>query len=488
MKDYAAREAVQENERVKEFVYHLANIIEYSNQPFAAGCVDGTIVACNQAFCDLLGYTKEEILKLSWVDLTPDDWFQNNIEKLAELTAEGFPLCYEKEYRHKNGARVPVEIFVQRAREQEDCQFFYAFIKDISQHKQYQRALQGERRRIFSFFDSLPFIVHLMDKNYSIVYANDYVKRYFDDAEGPKCYQVFENRTEPCEFCVTYSVFTTRQPYRWEWHCQKNGRIYDLYAYPFTDYDGTPLVLELGFDITEKKQLEQEMARLDRLNLIGEMAASLGHEVRNPLTTVRGLLQLLQGKPETGPFKDYFDLMIEELDRANSIITEFLSLARNKVCRQSEKNLNEIILALLPLLQAEAVKDNKDIRLQLSELPNLLVDEKEIRQLILNLVKNGLEAMPPNSILTISTFIKDAQVVMAVQDQGKGIASGILEKLGTPFFTTKDHGTGLGLAICYSIAERHQAKITVETSDAGTTFFVAFKKSCQGYTTSKTLE
>jgi signal transduction histidine kinase len=97
-----------------------------------------------------------------------------------------------------------------------------------------------------------------------------------------------------------------------------------------------------------------------------------------------------------------------------------------------------------------------------------------MRQMILNLVRNGLEAMPPGGNLVVKTFTDGDEVIMAVQDQGKGIEPGVLEKIGTPFFTTKENGTGLGLAVCYSIAARHNARIEIETDPEGTTFFVRF--------------
>jgi len=132
-------------------------------------------------------------------------------------------------------------------------------------------------------------------------------------------------------------------------------------------------------------------------------------------------------------------------------------------------------LALLPLLQADAMKDDKTIKLELGNIPCILFDKDEIHQLILNLGRNGLEAMLPGGYITIKTFKESDRVVLAVQDQGKGIAPEVLERIGTPFFTTKDNSTGLGLAICYSIAQRHNARIDVETGSTGTTFYVRFK-------------
>jgi PAS domain S-box-containing protein len=233
--------------------------------------------------------------------------------------------------------------------------------------------------------------------------------------------------------------------------------------------------LRVSEDVTELKRIEREMARLDRLNLVGEMAAGLGHEIRNPMTSVRGFLQLLSGKKECLIFKEYFTLMIEELDRANSIINEYLFMAKDKAIVLEIKNLSNILETIQPLITSDATKSDKKVVFNLEEMPSLLLDEKEIRQLILNLVRNGLEAMQPGGTLTIKTYTEGIEAILAVQDQGSGIKPEVLDKLGTPFFTTKDTGTGLGLAVCYSIAARHNASLKITTGPGGTTFLARFK-------------
>lgn len=229
-------------------------------------------------------------------------------------------------------------------------------------------------------------------------------------------------------------------------------------------------------DITQRKEMEKEMARLDRLNLIGEMAAGIGHEVRNPMTSVRGFLQLLQNEEPDAKKLGYYDIMIEELDRANSIITEYLSLAKDRAVKLTPASLNSIIDSLYPLLTTDAAKQDKRIMLRKEDIPDILLNEKEIRQLIINLVRNGLEAMPSGGCLSIGTYDGKDEVVLFVEDEGTGIKPEIYKKLGTPFVTTKDYGTGLGLPVCYSISEKHNAKIDVKTGSAGTTFYVRFKK------------
>jgi len=210
------------------------------------------------------------------------------------------------------------------------------------------------------------------------------------------------------------------------------------------------------------------------------MAAGIGHEIRNPMTTVKGFLQIMGQNDDFAEYRSYFNIMIEELERANSIISEFLSLAKNKLVDLHLHNLNTIIDALYPLLQADALLADKFIERDLKEIPELLLDEKEIRQLLVNLVRNGLEAMNEGGVIYISTCLEGEEVVLSVRDEGHGIAGEVLDKIGTPFITTKEKGTGLGLAICYSIVARHDASIRPYSGPWGTEMVIRFKVPAQG--------
>ncbi|HBV85188.1 MAG TPA: two-component sensor histidine kinase [Desulfosporosinus sp.] len=227
-------------------------------------------------------------------------------------------------------------------------------------------------------------------------------------------------------------------------------------------------------EIVKRKQTEIEMVRLDKLKLIGEMAASISHEVRNPMTIVKGFLQLLKNKQGSRD-KEYFDIMIEELDRANSILSEFLSISKNKPSILEWHNINDIVKSTLPLIQADAQNNDKLLAVELNSVPDLKIDIQEIRQLLLNLVRNGFEAMSRGGQLRIKTFTTYSEVALVVEDEGIGIEQNMLDKLGTPFFTTKEQGTGLGLAVCYGIVTRNNGRISVQTSPKGTTFNVYFK-------------
>jgi len=347
---------------------------------------------------------------------------------------------------------------------------------EIAERKLAVESLNIERQRLFSLLDGLPAIIYLRDADYNICFSNQYFWNLFGKPRNKRCFEVIYNRQEPCEECPSDRVLNTKIPQTWE-KLYPNGRIFEIYTYPFQDINGSPLVLELLIDITSRKQFEKEMARLSKLNLIGEMAAGIAHEIRNPMTTVRGFLQLLGQKEKYYQDKEHFNLMIEELDRANTIITKFLSLAKNRAVDYKIQNLNNILDSLFPLIQADAMVWDKYVTLELNEIPNLLLDEKEIHQLVLNLTRNGLEALCTGEYMTIKTYLDGSEVVLSVQDRGKGIPDEILDKIGTPFFTTKDNGTGLGLATCYSIAARHNATVDFDTGPGGTTFYVRFKIS-----------
>jgi len=261
------------------------------------------------------------------------------------------------------------------------------------------------------------------------------------------------------------------EPLHWEAEsvCHPE-RYYEYQVYPFDE--GLTVIVR---DITETHRQRQEIMRLERLNLIGQMAAGISHEIRNPLTTVKGFLQLLSSREQYRQDKEHIRLMISEIDRANGIISDFLSLGKVGLSNLKPQNLNEVIVQIYPMLQADALSQDKEIVLDLKKIPDIMINTGEIIQLILNLVRNALEVTPEKGVVTIGTSVSGNRVVLSVADQGPGIPEEIRDRIGTPFFTTKDNGTGLGLAISNGIAQRHDALLDFETSSQGTTFKVKFQ-------------
>lgn len=254
-------------------------------------------------------------------------------------------------------------------------------------------------------------------------------------------------------------------------------RVYSTGIYPLIHNGNGDILGAVGImeDITELERLRTEFINVERLSLVGQMAASITHEIRNPMAVVRGFLQLMQEKsPDT--LDHYYRIVMEELDRANGIISDFLSLAQNRVAEKEECHLHDIIHELSPLLWADANLRGQSIELKLgTEIPHLHLNAKEMKQLILNLCRNGMEAMDDKGTLTIETRLEGDQVQLYVADTGIGISENELERLFEPFFTTKSKGTGLGLALCMSIVQRHHGTIDVKSRlGEGTVFIISF--------------
>ncbi|TGE38405.1 PAS domain S-box protein [Desulfosporosinus fructosivorans] len=346
------------------------------------------------------------------------------------------------------------------------------FSRNIDERKKIEKAVEEEHQRLYSLFHSFPGLIYVQEDNHNIRFANSNFQAKFGPYEGKPCYEVIVGLNTPCSDCL-HRIDTKDFKSRWK-EVVFDNRFYEVYAQPFTDADGSRLVFKVLLDITERKNADRELARLERLNMVGEMAAGIAHEVRNPLTTVRGFLQLLTTKENTKQYQEFYELMIEELDRANFIISDFLSLAHDKTFDFELTNISEMVRNLFPLLAADALNQDKEIILELEQVPDILGNINELRQLLLNITRNGLEAMPVGTILTIQTLRVEEDIILRVCDQGAGIDPVIFEKLGTPFMTTKDQGTGLGLAICQTIAVRHHAVISYESNSSGTTVTVKF--------------
>jgi signal transduction histidine kinase len=255
------------------------------------------------------------------------------------------------------------------------------------------------------------------------------------------------------------------------------SRIYQIYSAPLMQKNsgltgGSVLIVQ---DITDEEKLRLELDHVERLSLVGQMAAGITHEIRNPMAVVRGFLQLMREK-SADDMDSYYQIVLEELDRANSIINDFLSLAQSRISDKEKVLLHHIIEEISPLLWADANLRGQSVELKLNaSVYELELNVREIKQLILNLGRNGMEAMGPKGILTLETHSTEDKVELIVRDKGTGMTQSQREKLFSPFFTTKREGTGLGLSLCLSIVERHNGKINVESVEGeGTVFTISF--------------
>ncbi|KMJ58246.1 sporulation kinase [Bacillus sp. LL01] len=226
-------------------------------------------------------------------------------------------------------------------------------------------------------------------------------------------------------------------------------------------------------NITEKREMEDQLRKSDTLTVVGELAAGIAHEIRNPMTALKGFIQLLQNSMEEDQYGMYFDVITSELKRIESIITEFLVLAKPQAISYQKKSVTVIMKETLDLLSAQASLDNVQFVTTIEEgLPDIHCEPNQLKQVFINILKNAIEVMPKGGTVSVSlSKVEGEQVLISIMDEGIGIPEDKLKKLGEPFYTTKDRGTGLGLMVSYKIVEEHNGTIEVNSElGRGTTF------------------
>ncbi|WHY79123.1 ATP-binding protein [Neobacillus sp. WH10] len=227
-------------------------------------------------------------------------------------------------------------------------------------------------------------------------------------------------------------------------------------------------------DVTEKVVMQEQLRKSDTLNVIGELAAGIAHEIRNPMTALKGFIQLLEGSI-TKEHSMYYQVITTELQRIDSIINEFLILAKPQAIRFQEKDINQIMKETVDLLTAQAVLYNVQFVTEYSDgLPLVFCEPNQMKKVFINLIKNAIEVMPCGGNITITIKkMENQEIQIKIQDEGTGIPKEKIKKLGEPFYTTKDRGTGLGLMVSYRIIDEHKGTINIESEEGkGTIFYL----------------
>jgi len=245
-------------------------------------------------------------------------------------------------------------------------------------------------------------------------------------------------------------------------------------------FEGVEAVLSIGKDITEKnEQTDQLLQKSEKLVLLGQMAAGIAHEIRNPLTSIRGFVQLFKGDQDQNV---YYDIVLSELDRINGIVGEFLFLSKPTTTAMQKSDIKKLINDVVTLIQTQTIISNIQIGMEYeSNLPYVYVDENQLKQVFLNILKNATEAMPNGGTIELKVNKdKEKGVVIQFTDQGVGIPKERIPTLGEPFYTTKEKGTGLGLMTCYKIIENHHGQLLIESEvNKGTTVQIILPSSSE---------
>lgn len=233
------------------------------------------------------------------------------------------------------------------------------------------------------------------------------------------------------------------------------------------------IVMVLIESLSENEKMRMEIQRTEKLNALSQLAASIAHEIRNPMTVVRGFMQLLNERERNETERKYMKLMIDELDRAELIINNFLSLAKPQGEEIERFDVRKQVEHVVSVTSAYAVLRNVDIRIDMDGPLYILANPSKFNQVLLNLIKNGIEAMPEGGTLLVAGTQSNEQITIEVTDTGIGMSSTEVQQLGTPYYSTKKEGTGLGLLTSFRIVQMMNGKIEVKSQKGkGTRFSI----------------
>ncbi len=346
--------------------------------------------------------------------------------------------------------------------------------------------LLHSRNVLRALFDSFPDGIYIIDRDYQLTAVNvqraQRIGKHPTALVGRICYQALYNRESPCAECrvwgtIYYGESTTQN--RREKSLDGEIQEWELHSYPIRDsQERVVQAILLEQDITDNRRLELTLAQSEKLAAVGQWAASLAHEINNPLTAIIANAQLLEREiPEGDDLRELVDLISRAGERANQVVRNLLDLARKDEYLFGATDINQTIGRSLSLLQHEFAARDIDLVLDPGEsLPPVQGSPDHLQSVWLNLLSNALDSVADqDGQVRVRTYLDGDEVCVLIADNGEGIPPEAIARIFEPFYTTKaaGHGTGLGLSVSQRIIGQHGGRILVESQPgAGTSFTV----------------
>jgi PAS domain S-box-containing protein len=472
-----AEEALRDSENKFRNVFEVANVGK--SITFPAGEVN-----FNKAFCEMLGYTQDELRQKKWQDLTPLEEvepIQNMLDSL--LRGEKDSVRFTKRYVHKNGSYVWADVSTTLRRDIDGKPlYFITTATDITETKKTEEALREVRDYLDNLLNYANAPIIVWDPEFKITKFN----HAFERLTGISSKQAIGKRLDTLfpkdrkEEAMAY-IQRTLAGERWVVVeipiLNVDGTVKTFLWNSANIYDSTNqrlvATIAQGQDVTEQKRLQEELVKSEKMAAIGQLASAVGHEIRNPLAVIKNSAYFLNMKLKDATDEKvvkHLKILEKEVNSANLIISDLLDFARKKTPTLDQTDLNETVRNALVCI---TVPENIKAEIKLGKIPKMLLDKEQIQRVCQNLILNAVQAMPNGGKLTIQTTKQDDTAKLIVRDTGVGIPKESMPKLFLPLFSTKAKGIGLGLTICRQVVEDHDGSITIESEvGRGSTFTV----------------
>ena len=494
MRDITVRKRMEAEVRLSEEKYR--RLFESIRHGVFISSKEGKFRDCNQAMVEMLGYeNKEQILAL---DLTRDVYdnpedrrkFQEIIEK------EGYVKDYEVTFKKKNGETITILLTSQTiTNERNEVIGYQGIMMDITERKKMEKDLREVNHFLNKLIEASPDGIIVTDSKGDIIMYNKAAEQLLgyssDELIGRANIKDLYPRglARKVREMMLDEKFGKRGvlPPTELYVKNRAGEVIDisLSASILFDEKGEELA-EIGIfkDLSEMvmvkrklRETQDQLVQAERLAAMGRLTSQIAHEVNNPLYGIMNTLELLKAEiPETSRRRKLLDMSLSEVDRLSIMLKNMLTFSRPEEEARKEVSINSFLEGILMLMEKQLRESNIKLVTTFDEtVPAIMVSPGQMRQVFLNIIKNGMEAMPHGGALSVATKMEDNLLRVIIRDTGIGMSEEIREKIFDAFFTTKEQvrGVGLGLSVCYGIIQDHGGTIDVESAPAkGSTFTV----------------
>jgi PAS domain S-box-containing protein len=495
LRDITERKRFERDLRASEEKYR--NLFESVRHGIFISTKEGNFLDCNFALLEMLGYSnKEEFLKIEIADdlyVNPED--RKNFQQLVET--RGFVKDLEVEFKKREGEKITVLLTAHSKKDEEGGVIGYEGLNiDISDRKRMEKELKEANEFFMNLIESSVdgIIVTKMDGEILIFnrgaenilgYQSDEVvgKMYIRSIYPPGVAKEVMQKLRSPDYggigkLTSFPII----------HRRKDGELVegDLSASIIYDENGKEIATVGIFkDLRERLRMERDLQRIreallqsEKLAAMGRLTSQIAHELNNPIYGIMNTLELLKTEiPPENKRRKILDLSLSEIQRLSEMLRNMLSFSKPEEEARKRINLNELIEGILLMMEKQMKEASVKMVTQFDpEISEIMASTNQMRQVILNMVKNAKEAMPKGGTLTVKTEREDPRVLIRIQDTGTGIPEEIRNKIFEAFFTTKQKvkGVGLGLSVCYGIIKDHGGEIKVDSEEGkGTTFTIS---------------
>lgn len=459
----------------------LSLFLDCTADGFAIVDMENRFLRINHMYTEIFGYTEEDLIGRTFHEFANPDFVPEIISEV--MNGKAFTNMITKRF-HKDGSMLDIAVSYSPFRNKHGKIIaIIAIYRDITKIVSMERELNRTRELYELITENTTDMIKVINKDKVIVYASPShekvvslkpeqiicksLSEFLSLEEDAILDKKLEEILETGEPQILRKRFTTSD---------KNS--------VYTEYNFSPIYNEkkeiesfvsVGRNITDRVKQDATIRNLDRLSVTGQLAAGVAHEIRNPLTSLKGFSKLLQTCLDKEKQENYLAIMMNELDRIDTIVNEFMSLAKPQAVKYVKVDLKSILDSTINIIHPQALLNNVQIIIDYPE-ENIILscNPHQLKQVFLNFLKNAIESMNNGGKIHID-FQRHSpcKVLLSISDEGTGIEPNRLRYLGTPFYTTKDKGIGLGLTVSNKIIQEHNGTMKIASQQGqGTTVIV----------------